>query len=806
MKIKPEWLFFLMPIIGINLWGQTANHSTIKGKIIEQETKESIEFVNVSLFITSDSSLVTGLVTDRNGEFCFTDVQDGNYYIQISCIGFETSIISNISAGYKNYLIDLGTITLRVSNILLNDVDIISQKSAQNNSIDRKVYNVEKDILSQTGSVSDILQNIPSVSVDVDGTVSIRGSSNITFFINGKPSALLKKNSAMALQEIPANTVEQIEVITNPSAKYKPDGIGGIINIVLKKNIQKGFNGTIMANVGNMARYNANLTLNYNTGKFNVYGSYGFRRDKGPQTSSDYRVSRDLSMNVLNYYNNKTTSSSTSFSHLGNFGFEYQINNNNKLEIAGNANFQNMNRTLYAATSWSDSSEVVTSDYTTVRINEESEMEWEASASYKHKFNNEDHVLQFELNLTGYDEAEDNHYTETYVLPSNYEKITHILIKKGGPQAEFYAEYTLPVNDETEIEAGYVGEFFKDDLVYLGENFDQDKNLWLKDNNKSNNFIFHQNIHALYGIFTYSFDKLSFKAGLRAEQVFITSHLITLDSLIPNNYFKIYPTLHLAYELSDNQEFQLNYSKRIRRADSDEMNPFPEYSDPRNAESGNPAVKPEQIHSVEFGYQFKNEHYSIMPGIYYRYLYDAFTEIKRYINDTVLLTSFENLSRSQSGGMELIFSGNVKNILNLNISATGYYSMLDASNLGYNNKKSMFSWDSKLGVNIHLSGSTLFQLNTYYRSARINAQGKTNPSFYVNIGLRQEVLQHRASFIITVSDLFNTLKRVNIIDTPELYQKAFRKRNSQIIYVGFTYRFGKSSKKQIEEFKYDDNI
>jgi outer membrane receptor protein involved in Fe transport len=806
MKIKPEWLFFLMLIIEINLWGQPSNQSTIKGKIIEQETKESIEFVNVSLFITSDSSLVTGLVTDTNGEFCFTDVQDGNYYIQISCIGFETIIISNISAGYKNYLIDLGTITLRVSNILLNDVDIISQKSAQNNSIDRKVYNVKKDILSQTGSVSDILQNIPSVSVDVDGTVSIRGSSNITFFINGKPSALLKKNSAVALQEIPANTVEQIEVITNPSAKYKPDGIGGIINIVLKKNMQKGFNGTVMVNIGNMGRYNANLTLNYNTGKFNIYGSYGFRRDKGPQTSSDFRVSRDPAMNVLNYYNSKTTSSSTSFSHIGNIGFEYQINDKNKLEVSGIANFQNMNRNLKATTSWSDSTKIVTNEYTTERINEESEMEWEASALYEHKFNNEDHILQFELNLTGYNEAEDNHYIETYVLPSNYEKLTHILIKKGGPLAEFYAEYTLPVNEETEIEAGYVGEFFKDDLVYLGENFDQDQNLWLKDNNKSNIFIFHQNIHALYGIFTHSFDKLSFKAGLRAEQVFITSHLLTPDSLIPNNYFKIYPTLHLAYELSDNQELQLNYSKRIRRPDSDEMNPYPEYSDPRNAESGNPAVKPEQIHSFEFGYQLKNEHYSILPGIYYRYLYDAFTEIKRYINDTVLLTSFENLSKSQFAGMEFIFSGTVKNILNIDLSTTGYYSKLDASNLGYTDKKSMFSWDSKLGANIHFSGSTLFQLNTYYRSARITSQGKINPSFYINIGLRQEVLQHRASFILTVSDLFNTLKRINIIDTPELYQKSFRKRNSQIIYVGFTYRFGKSSKKQTEEFKFDDNI
>jgi outer membrane receptor protein involved in Fe transport len=806
MKIRQMLSLLFMMIWEINLWGQPSATYSIKGIIIEQETKVPVEFVNVSLFNSRDSSLFTGVVTDKNGEFLFNHIKAGNYYLQVSCIGFESFKIPDISIISKRPYIDLGKKTIKVSNILLSDVEVVSQKPVLDNSIDRKVYNVEKDILSQTGSVSDILQNIPSVSVDVDGTVSLRGSSNITFFINGKPSALLKKNSAVALQQIPANTIEQIEVITNPSAKYKPDGIGGIINIVLKKNKQKGFNGMIMANAGNMERYNANLTLNYNTGKLNVFGSYGFRRNNSPRTSSDFRISRDSAKNVLSYYDSRSTSASRPFTHLGNFGFEYQINDNNKVEISGNANFQDMYRTQNTATVWKDVGEVVTSDYSTRRINEESEMEWEAGALFEHKFNKEDHALQFEVNLSGYDETEDNHYTETYMIPADQEALTRILIKKGGPQSEFYVEYTLPVNEETEIEAGYVGEFFKDDLVYLGESFDGDLNTWLKDNNKSNHFIFHQNIHALYGTFSHSFDQLSFMAGLRAEQVFITSHLITLDSLVPNHYFKIYPTLHLAYELNDNQELQLNYSKRIRRPDSDEMNPFPEYGDPRNAESGNPAIKPEQIHSVEFGYHFKSEHYSIIPGIYYRYVYDAFTEIKKYINDTVLLTTFENLSQSQSAGMELVFSATFKNKLNLNISTNGYYSMIDASNLGYSDKKSTFSWDTKLGADIHISNSLLLQLNAYYRSARISAQGNSNPTFYVNTGLRQELLQHRTSVVLTVSDVFNTLNRVTIIDTPELYQKSSRKRNSQIIYLGFTYRFGKSAKKQTEELKYDDSI
>jgi len=806
MRIKKILPVCFLMILEINLWGQPSTTNSIKGNIIEQETKEPVEFVNVGLFNSSDSSLLTGAVTDKNGEYLFTNIKEGNYYLQVSCIGFESFKIPHISISSERPHVDLDKRTIKVSNFLLSDVEIVSQKPVLNNSIDRKVYNVEKDILSQTGSVSDVLQNIPSVSVDVDGTVSLRGSSNIMFFINGKPSALLKKNSAVALQQIPANSIERIEVITNPSAKYKPDGIGGIINIVLRKNTQKGFNGIVMANAGNMERYNANLFLNYNTGKLNVFGTYGFRQNNNPRTTSDFRIKRDSLMNVLSYYDSKSTSASRPFTHIGNFGLEYKLNDNNKVEISGNANFQDMYRTQNTATAWKDAGEVVTSEYSTNRINEESEMEWETSAMFEHQFEKEDHVLQFELNLTGYDETEDNHYTETYVVSGDQEALTRVLIQKGGPQAEFYAEYKLPINEETEIEAGYVGEFLKDDLVYLGESFDRDQSIWLKDYNKSNHFTINQDIHALYGIFSHSFDQLSFMAGLRAEQVFITSNLITLDSIVPNNYFKIYPTLHLAYELNDNQELQLNYSKRVKRSDSDEMNPFPEYSDPRNMESGNPKIKPEQIHSVEFGYHLKNKQYSIISSIYYRYKYDAFTEINRYVNDTVLLTSFENLSQSQSTGLEFIFSANVKNKLNLNMNANGYYYIIDASNLGYSDKKSAFSWDTKLGINIHFSNSSLLQLNSYYRSVRISAQGKSNPAFFVNLGLRQEVLKNRASVILTISDVFNTLSRVNIIDTPELYQKESRKRNSQIIYIGFTYRFGKFVKKQTEELKYDDSI
>ena len=799
------WISLIL-LVNLKVFSQSNQGGHITGVIIENDTHKPVQFANIGLFTTKDSSMFKGTMTDENGQFYFEAITANNYYIQVSCLGFESLILPNVVLTQSSKNEDLGTRYLSVSSIVLSDVSVATNKSMHNNSIDRKVFNVDQDILSQTGSVSDILQNIPSLSVDIDGTVALRGSSNVTFFINGKPSTLINKNSAMVLQQIPSNTIERIEVITNPSAKYKPDGVGGIINIVLKKERQKGVNGMLLANAGNSDRYNAGVSLNYNSGKINVFGNYGLKLNSKPRLSTDYRINRDLLSNVVNYYNSESNSNSKPFSQLGTVGFDYQMNDNNKFELSANANLQDKQTIKNTHSDWKNPEYTITNSYTTHRDNDETEVEWEASALWEHQFNKEDHVVQFELNLSGYDETEDNYYTEKHRIPTVYEDISRVLIKKNGPQAEFYAEYTLPISEDTEFESGYVFESFKDNLTYLGKDYDKKQELWIKDVNKSNEFISKQQVHAIYATFSHAFDRLSFMAGLRAEQAYIHSKLLTLDSVVPNNYFKLYPTIHLAYELSDNQELQLNYSKRVKRADSDEMNPFPEYSDPRNMEAGNPLVKPEQIHSIELGYHLKTKTISILPSIYYRYKYDGFAEIKKYVNDSVLLKTFTNLSKSEFMGLELILSAHIGEIANLNFSANGYYSKLNASNIGYSSNKSAFSWDSKLGANINLTKSTLFQVNSFYRSKRINAQGTTEPVFYANMGVRQDIWKNKASLIVTISDVFNTLNKEYYIDTPELWQKSTRKKDSQIVHFGFTYRFGTSTKREKQELKYDDSI
>jgi outer membrane receptor protein involved in Fe transport len=779
-------------------------NGSVTGKVIEQSTNASMELANVIVFNAKDNSQAAGVTTDKNGVFKFSNLPEGTYYIEIGFIGFETLTTSSFTI--ENEKVDLGTLTIKVNPIVLGSVEVTAEKQTFNNAIDRKIYMVEKDVLSQTGSASDLLQNIPSVSVDVNGTVSLRGAPNVTIFINGRPSLVMRKNSATALQQMPANTIERIEVITNPSAKYKPDGIGGIINIVLKKESRYGLNGTVMANAGNLNRYNANATINFNPGGINLFGSYGFRRSNNPRVSTDSRIKKDSLYQAISYYDNTSSSSAKPLAHIANLGMDYSINGNNKVGISGNYFYQDSYHTQNSQTTFRDGMQQITTDFTTDRTNDEYEKEYELNSTYELSFDKEDHVLNFELNYSGYDEREDNHYNELYTAPAVANALHHILVQKAGQLAEFYAEYAYPLSEETELNAGYVGEFMRDDIRYLGEDYDARRGSWMTDFNKTNRFLFHQDIHALYATFGHSIEDFSFLTGLRSEQVLITSDLVTSDSLIPNNYFKIYPTLHLAYDINDHHQFQLNYSRRVRRADSDEHNPFAEYSDPRNMEAGNPKIKPEQIHSVEFGYHLKQDYFSVLPIVYYRYKYDAFTEIRRFVNDSTMLTTFANLATDRSAGMEFIVSGEVKKYISLNFSADAFYHIIDASNLGYSENKSTISWNAKLAANLRFTSSNLIQINAYYRSAQLTPQGERLPSFLLNLGMRQYLFNQKASLTITVSDIFKSLKWKREIDTPILYETATSKRNSQIIYFGFTYHFGKSVEKEKEGLEFEDTI
>ena len=805
MTRTTRFLTFLTFIFssGAILSAQQQGTGTVTGVIIGKTSNKPLEFANVILRNNSDSSKFQGTITKKNGEFSFDKVTFGDYKIIYSFIGFDKVQTREFTLNSKQNSINLGRLYISESTSTLGEVPVSAQRSTFVNSIDRKTFNVGQDLMSKTGSVSDLLQNVPSVQVDIDGNVTLRGAGNVMFLIDGKPSALMGANYAAVLQQMPASSIEKIELITNPSAKYKPDGTSGIINIILKKEKSLGLNGLASINGGNEKRYNASLSLNYNPGKINIFGSYSIRQDDRLRYTDDNRVHYISNPDTINYTHVVSGDSSRPLSHIFRAGADYKINRNNKLGISGSYNYRSFIRHAGSTNLWQDTQLNITKDYDRSRLDPEYEKDLELSANYIHSFGKEGHELTVDYISSVSHEQEDNHYVNIYQVPDISSSYDNTLIKQSGKESQLSVEYANPVSENKKIEAGYLLEMSRSDMDFYGENLEPESGLWVKDTIKSNQFIYRQAIHVLYGTYEQEFDRFKILAGIRAEETFLDEDQVTTSKVINSKYFRIYPSLHLTYKINEPIELQLNYSHRIRRPEGDELNPFPEWADPYNLRIGNPYLKPADVHSLEFGYQYKKNKTTFLSTAYYRYTYNGMTDITRYINDTVKLTTRENLANSSSAGLELIFSTSFGKTATLNVSTNTFYNTIDASSLGYSKNKSIISWSANLSAGINLSKTTVFQITSNYVGKTLTPQGNQLPTFVMNTGFKQELLKHKAALILTVSDVFNSLRNITVIDTPGLYEKIIRRRITRIIYVGFTYSFGNQKKKELE---YDNRL
>jgi outer membrane receptor protein involved in Fe transport len=787
------------------LYAQTNNDGFVTGTVKDSLKNHPLEFVNVFLQNTEDSSKFSGAMTDHSGKFKFNNILFGNYKIKVSYLGFINKISQPFAIDSKNKNIDVGIIYLKDTTLTLEEVLVTSKKSLFNNEIDKKVYNVSQDIMSKSGSASDLLQNVPSVQVDIDGGVTLRGSSNVLIMVNGKTSPLMGRSQATILQGIPANTIEKIEVITNPSAKYRPDGTSGIINIVLKKNKDSGLNGNVNFNLGLNDRYNGGVQLNYDTGDFNFFGSYNLRKDNRKRIDTDKRKQTD-STNSVTTYNENNNGNYKPLSHFLTLGFDYSLDDANQFGLSGNYFYNSFIREDFSNRIYTNELNIVTENYNRNRYDKEYEKESDYTFYYEHKFPDEDHKIKVEFTGSHAPEQEDNHFTNIYYYPYIPVQYDNTLIKQTEDINQLTVEYSNPISEKVNLEAGYEGNFHKNDFDFYSEYFDATQNRFIKNIGQTNRFIYNEDIHAVYTIVENSFGQLGFQEGLRVEQSNGKANLVTNDSAFTKKFFNLYPTFHVSYNLNELTKLQLSYSRRVRRPESDDINPFPEYQDPRNIRAGNPNLLPEYTHMLEFGFSYQTNQYSIIPSIYYRYRSNGFTRLTRLINDTTSLTTEANLSSDQSGGFEFILSANDGKFFTTNLSADIFYNQIDASNLGYSNKKSIVSWSGNGTLNMNFTKTLMLQLNANYRSARLTPQGEFSPRFVFNIGGRQEFLDGKLALLLTVSDVFNSLRREININTPQLVETAISTRDSRIFYLGLSYNFGTKSKKSKEsQLKYDEN-
>lgn len=762
----------------------------IMGKVIDASDNSPIEFSNVALFRYKDSSLVNVTTTQSDGKFFIPNVPEGLYRIKVSFVGYKPFRVDSVKVS-KGGFVNIGDVAIQPISSQIGEVVVKGERSVIENKIDRKVFYVDKNIAAQSGNAADVLQQVPSVQVDAQGTVSLRGSENVNILINGKPTMIDK---TILLQQLPANTIEKIEVITNPSAKYDPEGTGGIINIVLKEGAGSGTSASLSVNVSNNDKYNASANITYNPGKLNIYSSYSFRNDK--RKSSGYSDQVYLFNNSI--HNSDADGSNQFLFHMARLGFDYNLTSSLSFGAGGTLNTGERNR--YELNKYYNLVNNISNDWSRDSKDEDNILRHEVTAYMQKKFNNLGHEWRIDYTYNDERSDENTRYLDN-ILPLD-SLINHEFQKNSNTNYRhtIQSDYTLPFNENSKLELGFRITTLKSENDQNSYIYVLPSTNYITDTQKTSTFFYNEDIYALYGTYSTTINKFGIMVGLRAEDFVNNFHLIN-DKKYNNTFFALFPTLHTSYKLNENNEITISYSRRVNRPRNRMINPFPDYSDPQHLRMGNPHVKPEYINSLDFGYTFKYKTITFQPSVFYRITENMFTSLATV--DTVKqinIVTFQNAKQSTSTGGELSIVYQPFKFCYFNLGLSAYQFELNVTNLTSGVKR-QFAYNGKLMSNIFLPGGLGLQLSAFYRSPSVTPQGKSDPFYSFNFGMKKDFFKGKLTGSLTVNDIFNTMHFGMNIENDQQTGKMYRKFDSRTVFLGLTYKIGKNNKPSMKKDK-----
>jgi len=767
----------------------TVSQGIVKGTILDQNGIQAVEYANIVLFKSKDSTMVTGGVTDGKGHFKIEKVPFGKYYALISFMGYSTKRIPEIMVNPKTQNVDLGTIKLDPISTKLNEVTITGERKEMEFTLDKKVVNVEKNLSTMGGTAVDVLSNIPSVTVDFEGQVSLRGNSNITVLIDGRPSGIMGSK----LEQIPASSIETVEVITNPSARYNPEGMSGIINIKLRKKRELGFNGLVSANAGTGDKYNGSVNLNYNKGPLNIFGSYDLRSDR--RNGSGYSTrTNNLNDSIWNVFNESESWRKGGSNNI-KLGVDYAINAMNQLTLSWYTNKGSDTHGDASENSYTDANNIMSSYYT---LNEEEESDNKSNdyiLAYKRLFERKGQELTLDAvySQNKGDDTGDN--TLTYfsvpgLIPELEPELQNTRTKDNRTNANVQLNYIHPLDKDTRLEGGYQGVLRETDDDYHYGIFDYDLQTFAEDTNLSNHFVYKENIHAVYAIFGKVWEKYSMNLGLRYELADTKSEQRTSDKTYTNNYSSFYPTVHLNRKFPKDQEVQISYSRRVNRPDMWSLNPFVDYSNPSYIRYGNPYLKPEYVNAYELGYNKYFKKSTINASLFYRKINDV---IKRVVflddNGAINMTS-ANLSYGESYGTELVVDHEFFKFWKMSLNLSYFKNVIKGDNTTTSMSNENYSWTSRVNTTVVLPKMFFVQINAFYRGPMVTPNGEMAEMFNADIAVRKDIIKDKLTANIRLSDVFNTMKFKNYSEGTGYTAETERKRETRILYAGLTWKIG----------------
>lgn len=732
----------------------------IKGVIKDETSKKPVQFANAALFRAKDSSVVAGTVADENGNFIMKNIPYGRYYLVIDFIGYYKKTISDIKLFPKNKEFDAKIVFLKAASENLDEVVVNGERNLVEYKIDRKVINISKNINSSGGTLTDALENAPSVQVDIDGNVTMRGSSNFQVLIDGKPSVL---DANDILQQIPASAVENVEIITNPSVKFDPDGTTGIINIIMKKTHKSGVTGVVNASVGTGDKYSTDFLFNYKTKKVGFYigANYGNRKSIG--TGNSLRTT--LLNDTTNYLKLSSERSHQRKYYSVKGGVDFYLNDNNTLSFSGRYGFfgfgMGSNSNIYEYTL------PVTTDYYTIN---DGSFDigggfYSGTVDYKHNFAKKGHEINFSADYSVRSGGITNTVSETEsdkTFLSTYNESKYQTFQdRGRDRLRIKLDYTYPINEKSKIEAGYQSRILSASGNYVYENFTN--GTYIEDPALSNDMIFTRNIHSLYTSYSGEFAGISYMAGIRGEYTDRMIDQITSGEKYPINRFDFFPSLHLSKRISKTDQMQLSYSRRVNRPRHWYLNPFPGYSDSYSVRQGNPALLPEFIDSYELSYNKRIKKSFFNIDAYYRQTNNSINRTQQLLDDGRILYTFSNLDKEFAYGSEL--SGNFQfyKWWTLYANVNLYYYNLEGETVGITTSDKSFNYDAKINSTFMFTKTSRLQINGFYNAPTVTTQGNREAFYIISAAFRQEFFKRKLSVVIRANDIFKTGKY--IIDT-----------------------------------------
>ena len=762
----------------------------ITGKVVDSETGQPLEYATVALFV-KDTVLLTGTTTNPAGEFELEVKIYTTYSLRTDFIGYKQKWTRNVNITENKPEIKVENILLETAALDIGEVEITAEKSQVQLSLDKKVYNVEKDIATQGGSAAEVLQNVPSVTVDMDGAVSLRGSGNVRILVDGKPSGLTGISRADILQQIPASTIESIEVITNPSARYDSESMSGIINIILKKQKQPGLNGLVSITAGTGNRYNGSVNLNANKGIANIFGGYDVRYNERKISGDQNRFTQFG--DSIAFMDQERTGIRNTLSHSFRAGSDINLNTKNSITVSGLYRFSDQtgsnNIDFYT---YNENRSLI--DYYQ-RLSEDTEDEWnyDLNFSYRRTYDNKKKSFTTDIVYSEGEELDGEKITEQpydisafQPLGDALQETTSDLQKQKNLSAQ--VDYVHPFGKESKLEMGAKTNWRLIDADFDRYVEDPFLEILILDPNATNEFIYDDQVHAAYISYGNKIGKWGYMAGLRAEQTFTFINLKNNDPQIENDYLDFFPSVFLSREFSKKQTVQLSYSRRINRPRYRALIPSADFSDPLNLRTGNPFLKPEYTDAFELGYMRYIKNVTVNSTVYYRRTNDVITRFRTLRPDGVSVLSFENLAVSDNYGAELVFAGQLLKWLRINASGNIFWNETKGPNLGQELSSNFVGYFGRLGLNIALPYKIDMQVMSNYRGPMESPTGRMLDMFFMDAGFQKNILKNQGTVTLRISDPFDTGKFRYENFGPGFKINGSFNRNQQAVFLGFTYR------------------